>query len=42
MKYRTLFFSKLGKMSQNLPPPAVVIGTLRVKPIVLPITTTLM
>ena len=26
-----IFFQKLGKMSQNLSPAAVVIGTLRVK-----------
>ena len=31
MKYHTLFFRKLGKMSQNLPSAAVVIGALRVK-----------
>ena len=31
MKYHTLFFLKLGKMSQNLSSAAVVIGTLRVK-----------
>ena len=31
MKYHTLFFQKLGKMSQNLSSAAVVIGTLRVK-----------
>ena len=31
MKYHTLFFQKLGKMSQNLSSVAVVIGTLRVK-----------
>ena len=31
MKYHTLFFSKSGKMSQNLSSDAVVIGTLRVK-----------
>ena len=30
MKYHTLFFQKLGKMSQNLWSAAVVIGTLRV------------
>ena len=30
MKYYTLFFLKLGKMSQNLSSAAVVIGTLRV------------
>ena len=29
-KYHTLFFRKLGKMSQNLLSPAVVIGALRV------------
>ena len=31
MKYHTLFFLKLGKMSQNLSSAAVVIGALRVK-----------
>ena len=31
MKYHTLFFRKLGKMSQNLSSAAVVIGALRVK-----------
>ena len=31
MKYHTLFFSKIGKMSQNLSSAAVVIGPLRVK-----------
>ena len=30
MKHHTLFFGKLGKMSQNLLSPAVVIGALRV------------
>ena len=30
MKYQTLFFSKLRKMSQNLSSAAVVIGVLRV------------
>ena len=30
MKYHTLFFLELGKMSQNLSSVAVVIGTLRV------------
>ena len=30
MKYHTLFFRKLGKMSQNLSSAAVVIGALRV------------
>ena len=30
MKYHILFFHKLGKMSQNLSPAAVVIGVLRV------------
>ena len=30
MKYHTLFFQKLGKMSQNLLSAAVVIGALRV------------
>ena len=30
MNYHTLFFRKLGKMSQNLSSAAVVIGTLRV------------
>ena len=30
MKYHTLFFWKLGKMSQSLSPAAVVIGALRV------------
>ena len=30
MKYHTLFCQKLGKMSQNLPSAAVVIGALRV------------
>ena len=30
MKYHTLFFPKLGKMSQNLLSAAVVIGALRV------------
>ena len=30
-KYHTLFFQKLGKMSQNLSSAAVVIGALRVK-----------
>ena len=29
MKYHTLFFQKLGKMSQNLLSAAVVIGALR-------------
>ena len=33
MKYHTLFFRKLGKMSQNLSCAAVVIGALRVKPV---------
>ena len=31
MKYHTLFFQKLGKMSQNLSSAAVLIGALRVK-----------
>ena len=31
MKHHTLFFRKLGKMSQNLSSAAVVIGPLRVK-----------
>ena len=31
MKYHTLFLSKLGKILQNLPSAAVVIGPLRVK-----------
>ena len=31
MKYHTLFFQKLGKMSQNLSSAALVIGALRVK-----------
>ena len=31
MKYHTLFFHKLGKMSQNLLSAAVVNGALRVK-----------
>ena len=31
MKNHTLFFQKLGKMSQNLSSAAVVIGALRVK-----------
>ena len=31
MKYHTLFFRKLGKLSQNLSSAAVVIGALRVK-----------
>ena len=31
MKYHTLLFQKLGKMSQNLSSAAVVIGALRVK-----------
>ena len=31
MKYHTLFFRKLGEMSQNLSSAAVVIGALRVK-----------
>ena len=31
MKYHTLFFLKIGKMMQNLPPAAVMIGALRVK-----------
>ena len=31
MKYHTLLFRKLGKMSQNLSSAAVVIGALRVK-----------
>ena len=30
MKYHTLFFQKLGKISQNLSSAAVVIGSLRV------------
>ena len=30
MKYHTLFFRKLGKMSQKLSSSAVVIGALRV------------
>ena len=30
MKYHTLFFSKMGNMSQNLSSAAVVIGALRV------------
>ena len=29
MKYHTLFFRKLRKLSQNLPSAAVVIGALR-------------
>ena len=33
MKYRTLFFFKFEKMSQNLSSAAVVIGALRVKDI---------
>ena len=32
MKYHTLFFSKLRKISQNLSSAAVVIGVLRVNP----------
>ena len=32
MKYHTLFFRKLGKMSQNLSSAAVVMGALRVNP----------
>ena len=31
MKYNTLFFRKLGKMSQYLSSAAVVIGALRIK-----------
>ena len=31
MKYHTLFFRKLGKMSQNVSFAAVLIGALRVK-----------
>ena len=31
MKYHTLFFRKLGKISQNVSSAAVVIGALRVK-----------
>ena len=31
MKFHTLFFRKLGKMTQNLSSAAVVIGALRVK-----------
>ena len=31
MKYHTLFFPKLGKMSQNVSSASVVIGALRVK-----------
>ena len=31
MKYHTLFFRKLGEMSENLSSAAVVIGALRVK-----------
>ena len=31
MNYHTLFFQKLGKMSQNLSSAAVLIGALRVK-----------
>ena len=31
MKYHTLFFRKLGKMSQNVSSAAVVIGALKVK-----------
>ena len=31
MKYHILFFSKMGKMSQNLSSAAVVIGALRVR-----------
>ena len=31
LKYHTLFFRKLGKMSQNLSAAAVVISALRVK-----------
>ena len=30
LKYHTLFFSKIGKMSQNLSSAAVVIGALMV------------
>ena len=33
MKYHTLFFLKLGKMSQNLSSAADMIGGLRVKPL---------
>ena len=33
MKYHTLFFRNLGKMSENLSSAAVVIGALRVKEI---------
>ena len=33
MKYHTLFFRKLGKMSHNLSSAAIVIGALRVKDI---------
>ena len=32
MKYLTLFFSKIEKMSKNLSSAAVLIGALRVKP----------
>ena len=35
MKYHTLFFGKLGKMSENLSSAAVVIGALRVNTLVL-------
>ena len=39
MKYHTLFFFELGKMSQNLSSAAVVIGALRVSgDIILPVT----
>ena len=31
MKHHSIFFRKLGKMSQNLSSAAVVIGALRVK-----------
>ena len=31
MKYHALFFLKLGEVSKNLSPDAVVIGALRVK-----------
>ena len=31
MNYHTLFFPKFGKMLQNLPSAAVVIGALRVR-----------
>ena len=38
MKYHTLFFRKLGKMSQNVSSAAVVIGSLRVKVIYIRVT----